>query len=496
MHQDASNQPSHEVPPSGTPRRRILLVSDVSGLGLGGVPVFNMELARGLAVRHDVTVLTVDPDPSYSQERTEEQHGQAFVINVPPSRADVEPREALEELVRRAPESYGLPSPLNDPFDLVIGHSRFSGPAAAALRERWYPRARLVHFLHTSPVRLDWIKGRWEKGARNAVIERNAMRRADVITGVGELLTVEARRLSEQVVRVPALHEFVPGTEIGERVRGPHGGDTLKLLLPGRATDEIKGVEGAIEAIGLLRNPGEQARYGMRRDVHLTVRGGPHPVREPEQYARWQQTVARYGASGAVTLLPFSTDPAELRADREGVDAIVMPSLHEGFGLVATEGAGRGVPVLVNEESGAAGFLSKAPDGVGEPCVVRQRGSGRAEAWARAIADLDRDLPGRWENAGLLYDFLKQYTWEHGGQALVDAAMRTTPATLLPDGKPYYGDVTSQAPGGMLAGTGGQRRPWAVSTRYDGSTGWTPGARETRAPWHRDRRLARSQSVE
>ncbi|WP_425578814.1 hypothetical protein [Streptomyces lavendulae] len=53
------------------------------------------------------------------------------------------------------------------------------------------------------------------------MIERNAMRRADVITDVGELLTVEARRLSEQVVRVPALHEFVPGAEIGERVRGP-----------------------------------------------------------------------------------------------------------------------------------------------------------------------------------------------------------------------------------------------------------------------------------
>ncbi|MFK0296301.1 glycosyltransferase family 4 protein [Streptomyces sp. NPDC090442] len=416
-----------------------------------------------------------------------------FVINVKPSKVGMEPREALEELVRRSPASYGLPSPDSDPFDIIVGHSRFSDPAGAALRDRWYPQAGLVHFLHTSPVRLDWSKGRWEKGARNAAIERAVMRRADVVTGVGSLLTSEARRLSEQVVRVPALHEFIPGTEIGERVAGPHGGDTLKLLLPGRATDEIKGVEGAIEAVGLLRNPKVRERYGMTRDVHLTVRGGPHPVKQPEQYREWQGIVEKYGAIGAVTLLPFSTDPAELRADREGADAIVMPSLHEGFGLVATEGAGRGVPVLVNEESGAAGFLRKAPDGIGEPCIVR--GARRAEAWAQAIAALDADLDRRWENAGRLYEFLRQYSWEHGGQAMVDAAIQTTPVTLLPGMQPSYGNITTQAPGGMLQSTGQSREPWMVSQRYDGSTGWSPNSRPTQAPWHQRRRLVRSQGL-
>ncbi|MGW1194825.1 hypothetical protein ACWD4B_03030 [Streptomyces sp. NPDC002536] len=60
-----------------------------------------------------------------------------------------------------------LPSAHSNPFDIVIRHSRLSGPAAASLRDRWYPRARLAHFLHTSSVRLDWVRGRREKGARN-----------------------------------------------------------------------------------------------------------------------------------------------------------------------------------------------------------------------------------------------------------------------------------------------------------------------------------------
>ncbi|WP_425347969.1 hypothetical protein [Streptomyces durhamensis] len=32
-----------------------------------------------------------------------------------------------------------------------MGHSRFSGPAALAMRDNWYPDARVAHFPHTSP---------------------------------------------------------------------------------------------------------------------------------------------------------------------------------------------------------------------------------------------------------------------------------------------------------------------------------------------------------
>ncbi|MGW1194826.1 hypothetical protein ACWD4B_03035 [Streptomyces sp. NPDC002536] len=61
-----SNRISMTGPAPRLPHRvgAFLLMPDVSELALGGVPVFNMEIARGLAMRHDVTLLTVDPDPS------------------------------------------------------------------------------------------------------------------------------------------------------------------------------------------------------------------------------------------------------------------------------------------------------------------------------------------------------------------------------------------------------------------------------------------------
>ncbi len=49
----------HLVPTAGD-RPRILVVIDESGHGLGGVPVFNLELTNGLAGDNDVVLLTVD----------------------------------------------------------------------------------------------------------------------------------------------------------------------------------------------------------------------------------------------------------------------------------------------------------------------------------------------------------------------------------------------------------------------------------------------------
>ncbi|MFG3001340.1 glycosyltransferase family 4 protein [Streptomyces sp. NPDC048340] len=469
------------------PRLRILVLSDVSGLGLGGVPVFNMELCKGLAQRHDVTLLTVDPDDRYDAASMGRQHGDTRIVNVPDFTPGREPREALESLVKGSPAGYGLLAPGDEPFQLVIGHSRFSGPAAKSIREQWFPDARLIHFLHTSPVRLDKIKNRWEKGARNAVSERRIMHRADLVTGVGALLTAECERLSDQVLHVPGLHEFVPGTEIGELIAGPHGGaERVDLLLPGRATDEIKGVDNAIRTMGILKQ-----RHGAT--FHLTVRGGPDPVKEPAEHQKWVAKVKEYGAEGNVTLLPFTKNPDDLVKDRERADAVIMPSLHEGFGLVATEAAGRGIPVLVNAESGAAGFFDKAPGGGN--CVVRvHEGESVPEAWAEALEGLRQDLSGRWDEARTLYGYLSEYSWEHAGDAMAQAAMQTAPATQRSFRQRYFGRRTRQGPGGTVV-PAGTRTEWTVGPWYDGSVGWAPGAAREHAAWHEINPLTRSQSV-
>ncbi|WP_329456025.1 eCIS core domain-containing protein [Streptomyces sp. NBC_01497] len=455
-------------------RRRVLVVCDESGQGLGGVPVFNMEMVKGLQHDNEVTLLTVNNRESYDHSKTVRQHGGARVINVlvPELKAG---RERLVQLVAsKPPQAYGLPA-ARDAFDIIIGHSRFSGPAAELMCFGWYPGARLVHFLHTSPVRLDKVNDKPGTGAQKARTERQVMREADLVSGVGPLLTQEAERLSQQIFRVAALHEFVPGTEINSPLtHSAPGPRRLDLLLPGRATDAIKGVRAAVTAIGMLRRPQSMGGYGL--DVRLTIRGGPDPKEAPDEYGKWQSLVTSLGAGG-VTLLPFTPDAEKLNRDRQGKDAVIMPSLHEGFGLVATEGAGNGIPVLVNGESGAAQFLAQfqgltghmtvdAPYNVDRETGKEVEGGDerRARAWAEAIARLQSRLPAAQQDAAQLHQVLTHYTWRHAAQALVEATMATVPGS-----GPNHGAITRQGPDGTVEHVG-RRTEWTPTERWDGST--------------------------
>uniref|UniRef100_UPI003D7453EB glycosyltransferase n=1 Tax=Streptomyces sp. bgisy032 TaxID=3413773 RepID=UPI003D7453EB len=505
VRQDGTVVPETEGTTTAPPRRRILVVCDESGLGLGGVPVFNMELVKGLHHDHDVTLLTVDDHADYDPENMREQHGGAKIVNVSVPGVG-EGRDRLGVLAKGSPDQYGLPGE-SDAFDIVIGHSRFSGPAAQEIRDSWYPGARVVHFLHTSPVRLDRIKQQPEKGAAKATIERRLMQNADLVAGVGPLLAQEAERLSEEVLRIPALHGFVPGTEIGTPVEPSvinkakyllHLPRKLKLLLPGRATDEIKGVEAAVQAVGMLRRPRARGGYGL--DVRLTIRGGPHPEKNPEEHARWTSIIQAHG-EGGVTMLPFSTNPADLVNDREATHALIMPSLHEGFGLVATEAAGRSIPVLVNGESGAAEFLKTvtehgagmtvdAPFTVDSDTGTEIEGGAdaRAQAWAAAIAALHGKLPEARGEARQLYRTLTGFTWRHAAQALVEAAMATAapvPDRAHPERYPHRGAVTQQGPHGSVEKLK-DRSDWQPHDFWDGST-----PKPTTGLWSEAEQLAR-----
>ncbi|MFE7657295.1 glycosyltransferase [Streptomyces bottropensis] len=408
-------------------RYNILVVSDNSGRGEGGAEVFNQELAEALARRHNVTLFTANPDMPAHEGIQRTVHTQPPMIDPGPGAGGeprpMERRDWLEELSGRDPQQYGLEDPAAQPYDLIIGHSRFSGPAAAGLRENWYQDARLVHFLHTSPQRLPYVRDLTPeqadaKAAKDSAIERRLMERSDVVAGVGPLLAQASRDLSAEGVSVPHSHEFVPGTKIYEPVQHDPEPDRLNLLVMGRVNDPLKGVKDAAEAVARLNEAGVA--------VHLTVRGVPE--REMEREGK----LLRKLSGGNVTVKGRTSSVEELNEDIRAAHAMIMPSKHEGFGMVASEGLGHGVPVLVNEESGAALFLQDAdrfPPEIGGVCVVNEPtdGTSRARAWMQAIHQLKQDLPQRQAGALRIREILHQYSWEHAAAATVQAAMEQTP---------------------------------------------------------------------
>ncbi|MFD3942904.1 glycosyltransferase family 4 protein [Streptomyces sp. NPDC058579] len=396
-------------------RYNILVVSDNSGRGAGGVEVFNQEMAEALARQHNVTLFTANP------EMPQHQGIQREVTTQPPE--GVKGRDWIEHVAGQDPTTHGLEDPASQPYDMIIGHSRFSGPAAAELRENWYPDARVVHFLHTSPERLPFVKGlshekATEKAFEDSSVERETLARADVAAGVGPLLSEASRQLSADGSHIPHSHEVIPGTRIYDPVQHDPAPDRLNILVMGRVDDPLKGVDDAAEAIGLLNKAGVS--------VHLTVRG----VKDEEIEAATAKLAKLSG--GNATVKGRTSNVEELNEDIRGSHAVIMPSKHEGYGMVAAEGLAHGVPVLVNEESGAAMFFQdtdRVPAEIGERCVVPEPtdGTSRAKAWMKAINQLDQELPQRQADALYLREVLQQYSWDHAMQALVQATMEQTP---------------------------------------------------------------------
>ncbi|MFM9588775.1 glycosyltransferase family 4 protein [Streptomyces scabiei] len=422
-------------------RQRILVLCDASGPGLGGVPVFNEQISVALAARgHDVTLLTVD--------QVRGGHEGVNLCTVQPCPENIEGRHWLEQQVTtQHPTDFGLPDPRQQSFDLIIGHSRFSGPAAVAIRDTWYTEAKVTHFLHTSPERLPGFKypdnpaKAATKAARDSSIERVIMNRADVIVGVGPLLTDDARNLASTNPQVPTSHELVPGTRIEPLVQRAQQQDgPLQLLALGRADDALKGFEDAAKAVQRLREQGVE--------IHLTVRGVPDSE-VPDLQERFTRL-----SGGNATVLPFSRDPDAIRNDIRQADAVIMPSKHEGFGLVATEALGHGVPVLVNEDSGAARFLedaSRVAPQLGSPCVVAEPANPahRVKAWTAAIRRLHDELPQRTEQATQLREVLKSYSWEHAATSLVQAST-TAPQPATGPSSAQQARATVQGPEGTV----------------------------------------------
>ncbi|MEY9214982.1 glycosyltransferase family 4 protein [Thermobifida halotolerans] len=441
--------PSQPVDPGATTDSplEILMVSDVSGRGskLGGVPVASGKITENLAAlpNVNVTLLTVG---------STEDHGDARILLIPAT-DDWESVRLLDVARNGRPSDVpGLPSPEQWRPDFVFGHSRYSGPAAMAIQQRWYPEARLGHFVHMPVRRYAQIQGRpKEEQDRIARIEQEVMARSDLVVGVGPLLTAVAREMAADNPRLPAFHEMIPGAEITGAPVVPVQGQSTTILFTGRVNDAIKGYDHLLRTVGELRQNGV--------DVRLRVRG----VAESNVEAETRRAATLLGSAEAVDIRPYTSDDAELEADFVGAQLAVMPSVAEGYGLVAAEAAARGLPVLVNAESGFGQFLSdtnRVPEAVGRSFVVPDRGlddrpDERVAEWARAISNVIEDYPTQVARAAELRSVLQEYSWRDASTALVNASLRSAVDS--------HGH-TVQGAGGRLLGPDGR----AVDTSRSG----------------------------
>lgn len=306
----------------------------------GGVSTFNRELCSALrASGHSVYCYVPRAD---ADEVANARSSGVFLIQATPI-LNAEPEAAL----------YRRP-PFRDDVrpDVVIGHGRFTGPAAQTLINDFYRDALRVHVVHVAPGEIEPFKNRIGEQAtvrfeQRERIELDLAETANLVIAVGPLLYDEFKTLLiGRDARVP-IHQVNPGLspKPAPREMPPQ----IRILVMGRAEDTIlKGLDIASCAMKRVRST------TIGGEPILVIRGATPGT--GDQLA--QELTGLSGlARNRIRVKEYTERIEQLSEDIRASSLVLMPSRSEGFGLVGLEAISLGVPVLLSHQSGLSRLL-------------------------------------------------------------------------------------------------------------------------------------------
>jgi glycosyltransferase-like protein len=317
----------------------------------GGV-IHTLELADALVRRgHRVTVIA-SAEPGESMFRDT-----AFpveLVRLPVLTGDLleQVRSRIEALVA------ALPAMLRrGGFDLLHAQDSVSGNALALLRERGVCVPRWLRTVHHLDVFQQETLNRWQV---------RAWRAADGVACVSDTWCAHFR----EHFGVPPARMF-NGVDLRRYQPVAEPLDRPRLQSLGLADEAgpvcllVGGVEARKNTVRVLH-----AFAALRRDdpawaqARFVVAGGASMLDHSSARHAWQQALGELGLSegpGAPVLrtgpLPDEMLPTLMRR----ADVLAMPSLVEGFGLVALEALACGTPVLVSNRPPFTEHLKEAP---------------------------------------------------------------------------------------------------------------------------------------
>lgn len=244
----------------------------------------------------------------------------------------------------------------------IVGHSYFSGEQAVMLRDRFFHRSKVIHFIHMSPIDTEAIKeyrheNYVQEREKRVAQERKIAERADYVVCIGPRLW---RSMRDQLVARQNLQSV---TRLDCGLKTPQPGEERidpkrpTILCMGRTDSiNIKGLDIFARFAGHLtksyaRNPAYDKLSGLPRFVVRGAKGG-----DAERLESHLKDLALEAGrcSADICVRPYTTKQEDLKADYRGASIFVMPSREEGFGLVACDAISMGVPVIISDASGLA----------------------------------------------------------------------------------------------------------------------------------------------
>ncbi|UVL22297.1 glycosyltransferase [Pseudomonas donghuensis] len=317
-----------------------------------------------------------------------------------------------------------------------LGHDRITGDIAVAAAHAWKGRSALIHHMsysHYEAFAENSVDARGKEDQQRALFQS-----ADVVMAVGPLLRDALLDLRED----GAVAMLVPGLpEIDAKGAAPRN---FKAILSGRLSEDARkikqahlGVAAFSQAIRVAdTTPHLDNVFLAKRQPSLLLRGVDFEKSESEQIGEAElelRCFAEQHADRAYNLkaLPFTTDRKALFTDIRNASVAMMPSWHEGFGLVAWEAIAAGVPVVISDKSGAYQMLEEWQEGLykGHVTSIDVRGSNidpfykeqDIQQLVGALNVVGNDSSKRRQAASLREALAAEFTWTACARACANA---------------------------------------------------------------------------
>lgn len=244
---------------------------------------------------------------------------------------------------------------------------------------------------------------------------------ADLVFAVGPKLKKSAE---DKLISLDSskVIEVIPGLEqIEPCTKPPNKFSAMVFGRLGKEDDIIKQPSAVVAAFADAHN---EISHSLGSDPKLILFGSDI---SPSDAYRDLTSLSKQYYNGLLNIqpLPYETNRHHLLAELSKQTVCLMPSFHEGFGLVAWEAIAAGVPVILSKNSGVYEFIEREYNRAGVACLHEVSLQGSDQAYApnehdvvaikEAILRIAKDPQNEKKLALDLRSRLQAngYSWEH-----------------------------------------------------------------------------------
>jgi tetratricopeptide (TPR) repeat protein/glycosyltransferase involved in cell wall biosynthesis len=257
----------------------------------------------------------------------------------------------------------------SDPSQIVwLGHDLITGEIAVNAAKIYKGRSALINHMSYDHYESFCENSSLAKDKNKA--QRKLFEQAGIVMAVGPLL----RDALSEMLDVEDIPMLVPGLA---DITVKKVFKTFRGFISGRLSDDAKKIKQGHLGVAAFARSIKKADTNIglpdvlrgSNEPELTLRGIDFEQYNSHSHDNAENELKRFAETHAgrairMHALPFTTDRLDLFNDLRSASVAMMPSWHEGFGLVGWEAIAAGVPLIISQKSGVYRILSELKAGL------------------------------------------------------------------------------------------------------------------------------------